>query len=100
MNHFSKRDGSKKSSILFMMFVCILLSNVSVFGQTTIESNTAQSETTQENEIVNTTVEMSTIKQEAASTATNMNFVLWLWVLNKVPMQMLYPLEQLQKNNL
>ena len=77
MNHFSKRDGSKKFSIMFMMFVCVLLSNVSVFGQTTVESNTAQSETIQDNEVVNTNVEMSTIKHEATSTATNMNFVLW-----------------------
>ena len=77
MNNFSKRDGSKKFSIMFMMFVCVLLSNVSVFGQTTVESNTAQSETIQDNEVVNTNVEMSTIKHEATSTATNMNFVLW-----------------------
>ena len=60
-----------------MMFVCVLLSNVSVFGQTTVESNTAQSATIQENEVVNSNVEMNTMKQEATSTATNMNFVLW-----------------------
>lgn len=77
MNHFSKRDGSKKFSIIFMMFVCVLLSNVSVFGQTAVENNAAQTATIQENEVVNTTVEMSTMKQEATSTATNMNFVLW-----------------------
>lgn len=77
MNHFSKRDGSKKFSIIVMMFVCVLLSNVSVFGQTTIENTTAQTETIQDNEVVNSNVEMSTIKQEATSSATNMNFVLW-----------------------
>lgn len=60
-----------------MMFVCVLLSNVSVFGQTAVENNAAQTATIQENEVVNTTVEMSTMKQEATSTATNMNFVLW-----------------------
>ena len=77
MNNFSKRDGSKKNSILFMMFVCILFSTVSVFGQTTVESNTAQTATIQDNEVVNNNVEMNTMKQEATSTATNMNFVLW-----------------------
>ncbi len=60
-----------------MMFVCVLLSNVSVFGQTTVESTTAQTAAIQDNEIVNTNVEISTIKQEATSSATNMNFVLW-----------------------
>lgn len=59
------------------MFVCVLLSNVSVFGQTILESTTAQTAAIQDNEIVNTNVEISTIKQEARSSATNMNFVLW-----------------------
>ena len=85
MNHFSKRDGSKKSSILFMMFVCVLLSNVSVFGQATVESNTAQSATIQDDEVVNTTVEISTMKQEVTSTATNMNFVLWFMGSKQTP---------------
>jgi hypothetical protein len=77
MNHFSKRDGSKKFSIIVMMFVCVLLSNVSVFGQTTVESTATQTATIQDNEVVNSNVEMSTIKQEGTSNATNMNFVLW-----------------------
>lgn len=73
MNYFSKRNGSKKSSIVFMMFVCFLLSNISVFGQTTADNI----DTIENNEIVNTTVEINTIKQEAASNASNMNLVLW-----------------------
>jgi hypothetical protein len=77
MNHFSKRDGSKKFSIIVMMFVCVLLSNVSVFGQTTVESTTAQTATIQDDEVVNTNVEMNTMKQEATSNTSNMNFVLW-----------------------
>ena len=61
-----------------MMFVCVLLlSNVSVFGQTTVESTSAQTETIQDNDVVNTNVEMSTMKQEATSNSSNMNFVLW-----------------------
>ena len=60
-----------------MMFVCVLLSNVSVFGQTTVENTTAQTETIQDNEVVNTNVEMNTMKQESPSNSSNMNFVLW-----------------------
>jgi hypothetical protein len=85
MNHFSKRDGSKKFSIIVMMFVCVLLSNVSVFGQTTEESTTTQTATIQDDEVVNTNVEMSTMKQEASSTATNMNFVLWFMGSKQTP---------------
>jgi len=85
MNHFSKRDGNKKFSIIVMMFVCVLLSNVSVFGQTTVESNTAQSATIQDNEVVNTNVEMSTMKQEATSNTSNMNFVLWFMGSKQTP---------------
>lgn len=85
MNQFSKRDGSKKFSIIVMMFVCVLLSNVSVFGQATVESNTAQSATIQDDEVVNTTVEISTMKQEVTSTATNMNFVLWFMGSKQTP---------------
>jgi hypothetical protein len=77
MNHFSKRDGSKKFSIIVMMLVCVLLSNVSVFGQTTVESTTTQTATIQDDEVVNTNVEMNTMKQEATSNTSNMNFVLW-----------------------
>jgi hypothetical protein len=85
MNHFSKRDGSKKFSIIVMMFVCVLLSNVSVFGQTTVESDIAQTATIQDDEVVNTNVELSTIKQEATSSATNMNFVLWFMGSKQTP---------------
>lgn len=46
------------------MFACVLLSNVPVFGQTTAESTTTQTSTIQDNEVVNTNVEISTIKQE------------------------------------
>ena len=64
MNHFTKRDGRNKFSIIVIMFACVLLSNVPVFGQTTAESTTTQTSTIQDNEVVNTNVEISTIKQE------------------------------------
>jgi len=68
-----------------MMFVCVLLSNVSVFGQTTVESTTTQSSTIQDNEVVNTNVEISTMKQEATSNTSNMNFVLWFMGSKQTP---------------
>jgi hypothetical protein len=77
MNNFSTKNGNKKNTIIFMMFVCLLLSNVTVFGQTAVENNNVQSTTIENNEIVNTTTEISSMKQEATSNASNMNFVLW-----------------------
>lgn len=60
-----------------MIFVCLLLTNVSAFGQTTEQATTTQTAGIQDDEVVNTNVEINTIKQEATSNATNMNFVLW-----------------------
>lgn len=77
MNNFSTKHGNKKHTIIFMMFVCVLLSNVAVFGQTAVENNNVQSTIIKNNEIVNTTTEISSMKQEATSNASNMNFVLW-----------------------
>jgi hypothetical protein len=77
MNNFSTKNGNKKNSIIFMMFVCMLLSNVAVFGQTAVEKNNVQSATIENNEIVNTTSDISSMKQEATSNVSNMNFVLW-----------------------
>lgn len=77
MNNFSTKHGNKKHTIIFMMFVCMLLSNVAVFGQTAVENNNVQSTIIKNNEIVNTTTEISSMKQEATSNASNMNFVLW-----------------------
>ena len=79
MNKFSTKNDNKKNTIIFMMFVCMLLSNVAVFGQTAVENNNVQSATIENNEIVNdnNTIEISSMKQEATSNASNMNFVLW-----------------------
>jgi hypothetical protein len=76
MNNFSTKKANKKNTIIFMMFVLVLLSNVAVFGQTAVENN-VETATIENNEIVNSTVEMSSMKQEATSNASNMNFVLW-----------------------
>lgn len=77
MNNFSTKNGNKKNRIVFMMFICVLLSNVAVFGQTMVENSTVQSTTIEHNEIANTTTEISSIRQEATSNASNMSFVLW-----------------------
>ena len=53
MNNFSTKNGNKKSTIIFMMFVCVLLSNIAAFGQTAVENN-VQTATIENNEIVNT----------------------------------------------
>jgi hypothetical protein len=85
MNNFSTKNGNKKNSVIFMMFVCMLLSNVAIFGQTAVENNNVQSTTIENNEIVNTTTEISSMKQEAASNASNMNFVLWFMGSKQTP---------------
>jgi hypothetical protein len=77
MNNFSTKNGNKKNTIIFMMFVCVLLSNVAAFGQTAVENNTVQGAIIENNDIANTTTEISSMKQEATSNASNMNFVLW-----------------------
>ena len=77
MNNFSKQNDNKKSINIFMLLVFVLFSNVAVFGQIAVENNNAQSTTIENSEIVNNTIEINTMKQEATSNASNMNFVLW-----------------------
>jgi hypothetical protein len=72
MNHFSKQEGNKKITILLMVLVFVLLSNVKAFAQTAVENNTISSTT-----IASTSTELNSIKQEEVSNASNMNFVLW-----------------------
>ncbi len=84
MNNFSTKNANKKNTIIFMMFVCMLLSNVAVFGQTAVENN-VEAATIENNEIVNTTTEISSMKQEAASNASSMNFVLWFMGSKQTP---------------
>jgi hypothetical protein len=72
MTSNSKQDANKKTTRLMMVLAFVLLSVGTSFGQTE-----TQNESTVNNNIVNTTTEINTIKEEAASTTTNMNFVLW-----------------------
>lgn len=77
MNNFSKKGDNKIKSAILMVLFFVLMSNVAVFGQTTEKNNNVQTATIENNEIANTNVEIGTMKQEAASDASNMNFVLW-----------------------
>jgi hypothetical protein len=72
MTHFSKQDGNKKITILLMVFTLVLVFNVKAFAQTAVENNTISSIT-----MASTSTEMNSVKQEAVSNASNMNFVLW-----------------------
>ena len=74
MNYFSKQDGNKKITILFMVLVFILVSNVNVFAQKTALENNIELNITLASD---TTTEINVAKQEAVSNASNMNFVLW-----------------------
>ena len=73
MNHFSKQDGNKTRSILFMVLTFILLSIGTAFGQTTIENNIDLNTT----ELLSNSAETNVVKIEADSNASNTNFVLW-----------------------
>ena len=64
---FSKQGSIKINPTVFMVLAFLFLSTTATFGQTAIENNT----------IVNTTTEISTIKAEASPAESNMNFVLW-----------------------
>lgn len=67
---FSKKDGNKKSSLIFMILV--LRSYLNVFGQTTINNNEVLNNT-----IENNPAENNSDKVEATTTSSNMNFVFW-----------------------
>lgn len=77
MNTFSKHNGNKIKNAIFMVLFFVLMSNVAVFGQTGEVNNNVSTASTENNEIVNNTIEISAMKQEATSNASNMNFVLW-----------------------
>jgi hypothetical protein len=72
MNQFSKQYGNKNSNILLTTVALILLSVGTTFGQTTVENNSDLNVT-----ITLSTSENIVVKQEQASTNSNMNFVLW-----------------------
>lgn len=74
MNNSTDTYKTKKSLTLFMMFVFVLLTNVS-FGQTQVD-----------NSIVSNTSEITKeVKQENSRVSTNMEFVLWFMSTKQDP---------------
>ncbi|MFM2368700.1 MAG: hypothetical protein RL619_1000 [Bacteroidota bacterium] len=69
MNYISQHNDTKITNNIFILLVILLLSNVSVFGQSS------------ENVVATNAIEVvSVAKQDNVSTSTtsnNMNFVLW-----------------------
>ncbi|WP_269226008.1 hypothetical protein [Flavobacterium eburneipallidum] len=73
MNHFFTQVGIQKSKTFFMLLFFMLLSNSTIFAQTSVSDATSK---TENNEMVNNTVEINTINPDTNS-SNNMNFVLW-----------------------
>jgi hypothetical protein len=67
MNQFSKQNDKKKTASILVLFVLLLVTNVSVFGQSVAEKNTDS----------NTTIENNLVEKETTSNSSNMNFVIW-----------------------
>ena len=86
MNQFSKQDGNKNSNIIIMTVVFILLSIGTAFGQTEVVNN-SDSNTS----LTTNTIETIVVKQEDASTNSNMNFVLWFMGTKQDPNAKIVP---------
>ena len=72
MDTLSNKAENKRNKIILMIFVFLLLANVSAFAQTSLDNNSVLNTT-----IDNTTAESNIAKEEATTTASSMNFVLW-----------------------
>ena len=72
MNQFSKQNVIKNKNIFFIVLAFTALSFGTAFGQTAVENNSYLNST-----ITANTTETIVVKQEEASTNSNMNFVLW-----------------------
>jgi hypothetical protein len=74
MNQYSKQNENKNKNTFFIVLAFILLSFGTAFGQTTLENDTQLNSTL----TTNVSIETIAVKQdEAASSNSNMNFVLW-----------------------
>ena len=72
MNQFSQQNVNKNKNTFFIVLAFIALSFGTAFGQTAVENNSYLNST-----ITANTTETIVVKQEEASTNSNMNFVLW-----------------------
>lgn len=91
MKTISKQSGFKNNSTIFMVLFFVLFANLAVFGQTAAENNSVQTSTVENNELASNTAEISTMKQEATSDVSNMNFVLWFMGSKQSPNANLVP---------
>ncbi|WP_396187324.1 hypothetical protein [Flavobacterium sp.] len=80
MNHFSTQDNNKASRNLIMVIAFVLLSIGTSFGQTAVENNSISNTS-----LTTNTIETIVVKQEEASTNSNMNFVLWFMGSKQTP---------------
>ncbi len=71
MNTISNKAENKRNNIIFMIFVFLMLANVSAFAQTSLDNNSVLTTS------IDTTVESNVTKEEASTPASSMNFVLW-----------------------
>ena len=67
MNQISKQNDNKKRGSILIVLVFLLLSNVSIFGQTVSVTNTN----------LNNPIENKIVEKEASTNSSNMNFVIW-----------------------
>jgi hypothetical protein len=81
MNYFSKQKNNKKTASILVLFVFLLLSNVSIFGQTVAKKNTNS----------NSTIENNIVEKEAASNTSNMNFLIWFMGSKQNPSTTIIP---------
>ena len=80
MNHFSTQDNNKANRNLIMVIAFVLLSIGTSFGQTAVENNSISNTS-----LTTNTIETIVVKQEEASTNSNMNFVLWFMGSKQTP---------------
>jgi hypothetical protein len=86
MNHFSTQDNNKASRNLIMVIAFVLLSIGTSFGQTAVENNSISNTS-----LTTNTIETIVVKQEEASTNSNMNFVLWFMGTKQDPNAKILP---------
>ena len=92
MNNVSTKNATKTTTVILMIFVCMLFSNVSVFGQTAEENKNGQSTIIENIEIVNSNaLEIGSQEQDAVSNSSNMNFVLWFMGSKQSPNATIVP---------
>ena len=86
MSHFSKREGSIRNSIVFMMLAFLLLFSAAVFAQTT---NLYMKSASKEVSINEEKIDVN--KQEYNPGTSNLNFVLWFMGTKQDPSTIIIP---------